>query len=187
MTMLDSMRRHIGWLKWSLGLVILAFAFLYVPSFGQPQPTGALSDVVARVGDTEITVAEFRTVYLRQLQGYQAQSDGEITAEILRSMGIDRQILQQMIDEHAALQEAERLGVTVSDTEVRDRIVFHLAETLDDVIDVALADGEKARTSGAKKAASGNGTAKAPPRKKAAAKKAAAKKKSDQGEKPARK
>jgi ATP-dependent Lon protease len=71
--------------------------------------------------------------------------------------------------------------------EVRDRIVFHLAETLDDVIDVALADGEKARTSGAKKAASGNGTAKAPPRKKAAAKKAAAKKKSDQGEKPARK
>ena len=123
MTMLDSMRRHIGWLKWSLGLVILAFAFLYVPSFGQQQPTGALSDVVARVGDKEITVGEFRTVYLRQLQGYQAQSGGEITAEILRSMGIDRQILQQMIDERAALQEAERLGVRVSDAEVRERIV----------------------------------------------------------------
>ena len=124
MTMLDSMRRHIGWLKWTLGLVILAFAFLYVPQFGQStQLTGALSDVVATVGQREITVREFRTVYLRQLQSYQAQSGGEITAEILRSMGLDRQILQQMIDEHAALQEAERLGVTVTDAEVRERIV----------------------------------------------------------------
>ena len=125
MTMLDSMRRHIGWLKWSLGLVILAFAFLYVPSFGQstPQLTGALTDVVAAVGQREITVGEFRTVYLRQLQSYQAQSGGEISAEILRSMGLDRQILQQMIDEHAALQEAERLGVTVTDAEIRERIV----------------------------------------------------------------
>ena len=119
------MRRHKGWLKWTLALAGLALLTLGVPAFLQPaqELTGALSDVVARVGDKEITVGEFRTVYLRQLQGYQAQSDGEITAEILRSMGIDRQILQQMIDEHAALQEAERLGVTVSDTEVRDRIV----------------------------------------------------------------
>ena len=125
MTMLDSMRRHIGWLKWSLGLVILAFAFLYIPDLSNstPQLTGALTDVVATVGEREITVREFRTVYLRQLQSYQAQSGGEITAEILRSMGLDRQILQQMIDEYAALQEAERLGVTVTDEEIRDRIV----------------------------------------------------------------
>ena len=125
MTMLDSMRRHIGWLKWSLGLVILAFAFLYVPSFGQSAPplTGALTDVLATVGQREITVGEFRTVFLRQLQSYQTQSGGEITAEILRSMGLDRQILQQMIDEHAALQEAERLGVTVTDPEIRERII----------------------------------------------------------------
>ncbi len=125
MTMLDSMRRHIGWLKWTLGLVILAFTFLYVPAIVRPTPqvTGALTDVLAQVGDREITVGDFRTVFLRQLQSYQAQSGGEITAEILRSMGLDRQILQQMIDEHAALQEADRLGVTVTDAEIRERIV----------------------------------------------------------------
>ncbi len=125
MTMLDSMRRHKGWLKWTLALAGLALLTLGVPAFLQPaqELTGALSDVVAQVGDREITVGEFRTVYLRQLQNYQAQSGGEVTSEILRSMGIDRQILQQMIDEHAALQEAERLGVMVSDAEVRDMIV----------------------------------------------------------------
>ncbi len=124
MTMLDRMRRHKGWLKWSLFLVCLAFVFLYVPSFVQQAPvlTGGLNDVVATVGQREITVGDFRAVYLRQLQNYQAQSGGGITSDILRSMGLDRQILQQMIDEHAALQEAERLGVTVSDAEVRDRI-----------------------------------------------------------------
>ena len=124
MTMLDGMRRHKGWLKWSLGLVCLAFVFLYVPALvPQPALTGTLTDVVATIGQREITVGEFRTVFLRQLQNYQAQSGGEITSEILKSMGLDRQILQQMIDEHAALQEAERLGVTVTDSEIRERIV----------------------------------------------------------------
>ena len=33
MTMLDRMRRHKGWLKWSLGLVVLAFIVFYIPSF----------------------------------------------------------------------------------------------------------------------------------------------------------
>ena len=124
MTMLDSMRRHKGWLKWTLAAAGLALLSLGVPALVQPTPqlTGGLNDVVAVVGQREITVGDFRAVYLQQLQNYQAQSGGEITSEILRSMGLDRQILQQMIDEHAALQEAERLGVTVSDAEVRDRI-----------------------------------------------------------------
>ena len=125
MTMLDGMRRHKGWLKWSLGLVALGLLSLGLPALfqGTPPPTGALTDVLAQVGDRQITVGEFRTVYLRQLQNYQLQSGGEITREILQSMGIDRQILQQMIDEHAALQEAERLGVTVTDTEVGEYIL----------------------------------------------------------------
>ncbi len=125
MTMLDRMRRHKTWLKWSLALVCLAFVFLYVPSFVQPAPelAGGMTDVLAQVGEREITVGQFRTIYLRQLQNYQAQSGGEITADTLRAMGIDRQLLQQLIDEYAALSEAERLGMTVSDVEVRERIV----------------------------------------------------------------
>ena len=124
MTMLDRMRRHKAWLKWSLALAGFALLVLGFPLI-QPPPetTGALTDVLAQVGDQEITVGEFQTLYRRQLQSYQVQSGGEITSEILRSMGIDRQLLQQVIDEYAALQEAARLGVTVSDAEVREAIV----------------------------------------------------------------
>ena len=124
MTMLDRMRRHKAWLKWTLALagfalLVLGFPLLQSP----PATTGALTDVLAQVGDQEITVGEFQTLYRRQLQSYQVQSGGEITSEILRSMGIDRQLLQQVIDEYAGLQEARRLGVTVSDAEIRETIV----------------------------------------------------------------
>ena len=124
MTMLDRMRRHKGWLKWSLALVVLAFVFLYVPGFmDQTGGVGLPNDVIARVGDKEISLLEFQQIYTRQLQAYRLESGGEISEELLRSLGIDRQILQQMIDGHAALTEAERLGLRVSDAEVRERIL----------------------------------------------------------------
>ena len=124
MTMLDRMRRHKAWLKWTLALAGFALLVLGFPLIQPPPETpGALTDVLAQVGDREITVGEFQTLFRRQLQSYQVQSGGEITADLLRSMGIDRQLLQQVIDEYAALQEAARLGVTVSDAEVREAIV----------------------------------------------------------------
>ena len=122
--MLDRMRRHKGWLKWSLALVVLAFVFLYVPGFmDQTGGFGLPNDVIARVGDEEISLTDFQQIYTRQLQAYRLESGGEISEEILRSLGIDRQILQQMIDGHAALAEAQRLGLEVSDAEVRERIL----------------------------------------------------------------
>jgi len=47
MTMLDRMRRHKNWLKWSLGLVVLAFVIFYIPDF--LRGTGADA---ASAGDT---------------------------------------------------------------------------------------------------------------------------------------
>ena len=124
MTMLDRMRRHKAWLKWSLGLVVVAFVAL-VPGVGMsPMGSDGLpADVLARVGDYEVTLQQFRQVYLRQLQAYRLQTGGDISEEVLRSLGVDRQILQQLIDEYAALAEADRLGLRVSDAEVRERIL----------------------------------------------------------------
>ena len=130
--MLDRMRRHKGWLKWSLALVVLAFVFLYVPGFMDQTGGAALpNDVIARVGDREISLFDFQQIYTRQLQAYRLETGGEISEEVLRSLGIDRQILQQMIDGHAALAEAERLGLEVSDAEVRERILTFPAFQVD--------------------------------------------------------
>ena len=122
--MLDGMRRHKGWLKWSLGLVCLAFVFLYVPEFVDQTGVQTLpTSVLAQVGNHEITVTQFRRIYQRQVQEYRLQAGGELSDELLRSLGVDRQLLQQMIDEYTALAEAERLGIVATDAEIRRRIV----------------------------------------------------------------
>jgi peptidyl-prolyl cis-trans isomerase D len=120
--MLDLMRRHRGWLKWSLGLVVLTFIVFYIPDFLRNGNGAAPDSVVARVGGQEITAAAFRRAYLSQLQSYQRAYGGSINEQLLRQMGIEKQILQQLIDERAAIAEAQRLGLTVSDAELEKRI-----------------------------------------------------------------
>src|SRR5688572_10109448 len=123
MTMLDRMRRHRNWLKWSLGLVCLAFVLYFIPDFLSETPANAASsDIIARVDDREITAGEFRRMYQAQLQAYRSAYGGNMNEQLLKQLGIDQQILQQMVDERAALAEANRIGISASDEEVRQRI-----------------------------------------------------------------
>ncbi len=122
MTMLDRMRRHRNWLKWSLGLVCLAFIIFYIPDFLRSSGADASGDTIATVEGQDITAGEFRRTYQAQLQAYRSAYGGNMSEQLLKQLGIDQQILQQMVDERAALAEADRLGISVSDAEVRHRI-----------------------------------------------------------------
>ena len=63
MTMLDRMRRHKGWLKWSLALVVLTFIVFYIPDFlGQNATTtvgAAPREVIAEVDGRDLTAGDF--------------------------------------------------------------------------------------------------------------------------------
>jgi peptidyl-prolyl cis-trans isomerase D len=120
--MLDRMRRHRNWLKWSLALVCLAFVIFYIPDFLH-DPTGAIpTDSVAVIDGQEIRADDFRRAYQAQMQQYRSAYGGQMNDQLLKQLGIDQQILQQMVDERAAMAEAKRLGLTVSDAEVAQRI-----------------------------------------------------------------
>lgn len=121
--MLDRMRRHKGWLKWSLALVVVSFVLLYIP-YSQQQPTGPVSSsaVVATVDGREITAGRFQRVYVQQLQQYRSAYGGNMDERLLKQLGIDQRILQGLIEEEAALVEAEKLGIRASDAEVIARI-----------------------------------------------------------------
>ena len=123
MTMLDRMRRHRDWLKWSLGLVCVAFVLFYIPDFLRGSGADAASsDTIAKVEGREITSGEFRRTYQAQLQAYRSAYGNNMSDQLLKQLGIDQQILNQMVDERAALAEADRVGISVSDEEVRQRI-----------------------------------------------------------------
>ena len=124
MTMLDRMRRHMSWLKWSLGLVCLAFIIFYIPDFLRGSGADAASgETIAKVAGQEITTGEFRRTYQAQLQAYRSAYGSNMSEQLLKQLGIEQQILSQMVDERAALAEADRLKIDVSDEEVRQRIL----------------------------------------------------------------
>ncbi len=123
MTMLDRMRRQRAWLKWSLGLVVLAFVVFYIPDFFTPSGTGVAGEALASVEGRRITVNEFTRAYNAQLAQFRNAYGGGMNESMLRQLGIDQQVLQQLIDQEATIVEAERLGLEASDAEVRQRIM----------------------------------------------------------------
>ena len=123
MTMLDRMRRHKNWLKWSLALVVLAFILLYIPDFLRSSANGVGNDAVASVDGHEITVNEFRRAYQRQMQQYRQAYGANMDERLLKQLGIDQRIVQQLIEEEASLAEAKRLGLLATDQEVTQRIM----------------------------------------------------------------
>jgi len=125
MTMLDKMRRHKAWLKWSLGLVVVMFILLYVPSFLDPAGgTGANpNDAIATVEGRRITVGTFQRLYQQQMLSVQQAYGGQLTNDMIAQLGIPQRVVQQMIDEEAMIAEAEHLGLRVTDAELRERIL----------------------------------------------------------------
>jgi peptidyl-prolyl cis-trans isomerase D len=127
MTMLDRMRRHRNWLKWSLALVVLTFIIFYIPDFLERDTTGATGatsrETVATVNGHNLLAGEFQQRYVAQMQAYQQQFGGSMNAQLLRQLGVDQQVLSQMVDEQVAFIEAERQGIKVSDEELAQRIM----------------------------------------------------------------
>src|SRR4051812_1604917 len=123
MTMLDRMRRHKAWLKWSLALVVLTFVVFYIPDFLSTATGAAPGEVLASVEGEPITVQTFQRRYNAQVTAYRNAYGGQINDQLIKQLGIDRQILNQLVDEEAMVAESHKQGIKVSDAEIRERIV----------------------------------------------------------------
>ena len=126
MTMLDRMRRHQNWLKWSLGSGGAGVCRLLHPRLRAAGPgdgVGASArEVIAEVDGRPLTAGEFQQRYVAQVQAYRTQFGGAMNEQLLRQLDVDQQILTQMIDEEVAVVEAERQGIAVSDDELAQQI-----------------------------------------------------------------
>ena len=126
MTMLDRMRRHKSWLKWFLAVVAVALCLYLIPGFLSQQTTAsgaAAREVIAEVGGQTLTAGDFQTRYLNQVQSYRQQFGGNVSDSLLRQLGIDQQVVRQMVEEQIAVQEAERQGLRVTNNELAQQIM----------------------------------------------------------------
>ncbi len=77
---------------------------------------------VAKIGRTEITIEQFRSLYNERLQQYARQLGRPIGADQARALGLDRLIVGQLVSEIVLDERARALGLALSDAEVAKQI-----------------------------------------------------------------
>ena len=101
-----------------VGFLVISFAIWGIGDifrgFGQSS--------LAKVGDREVTIEQFRQIYNDRLQQIGRQIGRPITQQQARALGFDRQVLGQVIAEIALDERARQLGLNLSDDEVARRI-----------------------------------------------------------------
>ena len=106
-------------------VLLLSLVLFYIPNQQLPNnPMGAVSGddgtVIAKVGDQEITLKEFRTQLMSTAQVY-SQGRG-VDSRLVRAMKLDQQVLDRLIDERLMLSEADKFGFIGTDQEVNEAI-----------------------------------------------------------------
>ncbi len=79
---------------------------------------GGGSNAVATVGSTQIPAESLRTAYQNQLQRLSRQSRRPITPDQAKALGLDRQVLAQLITEASLDQKTKDLGLRIPDSTV---------------------------------------------------------------------
>ena len=77
---------------------------------------------VAKIGGTEITIPQFQQYYQDKLQQYGRQAGRPISPDQARALGLDRQILGQLVAETTFDEQAKQLRLGLSDTDIAQRI-----------------------------------------------------------------
>ncbi|MSP46669.1 MAG: peptidylprolyl isomerase [Xanthobacteraceae bacterium] len=80
------------------------------------------SSTVAKVGGTEIRVDTFRQLYQDRLSQLGRQVNRPILPDQARALGLDRQLLGELIAETALDSRARSMGLGVSDAEIARRV-----------------------------------------------------------------
>ncbi|MSO23900.1 MAG: hypothetical protein EXQ58_11805 [Acidobacteria bacterium] len=117
---LDLMRRE---KKKFLGILLLPLMFGLVAYLIPGMPGGAWgggsgASVLATVGSAEISSKEFIGSYQRFLSSSQFPYD----RQFLKTLQIDRQILNQLVSREVMLNEAQRLGIDATANELQRKI-----------------------------------------------------------------
>jgi peptidyl-prolyl cis-trans isomerase D len=82
--------------------------------FGQSQ--------VASIGNVDISIDQFRQIYNDRLQQLGRQMRRPLTSEQARALGLDRQVLAQMLAEAALDERARQMGLGITDAWVARQI-----------------------------------------------------------------
>jgi peptidyl-prolyl cis-trans isomerase D len=126
--MLKLMRDSFQQLKWILVAIVAIFIlFIFVDwGAGGGPGSGAAADQVgyaARVNGETITNREFdRALYYTE-KNYEQMYRQPLSPDQIAQMGLPKQVLDSLVDQHLLLQQARRLHLGASPQEIRQKIL----------------------------------------------------------------
>src|SRR6516165_9323747 len=101
-----------------VGFLVISFAIWGIGDIFR----GFGRSTVAKIGHTEITIEQFRTLYNDRLQQYSRQIGRPISADQARATGLDRAAIRQIFSEILLDERVHALGLALSDAEVAKQI-----------------------------------------------------------------
>lgn len=119
--MLDFMRRNArSWgIRTALGLITLVFIF-FMGGGGQ---LGAGPKPLAKVGNIEISRAEYEMAQRRNENYFRQQFQGQLSDAMMKQLNIPKMTLDQLVDGAVLRAEGERLGLSVPEDAIRDQLM----------------------------------------------------------------
>jgi peptidyl-prolyl cis-trans isomerase D len=82
---------------------------------------------VAKIGGTEISIEQFRSYYTEKLQQLGQRMRRPISNDQARALGLDRQLLGQLVAETTLDEQARQLRLGLADKDIADRITSDAA------------------------------------------------------------
>jgi peptidyl-prolyl cis-trans isomerase D len=120
--MLKVFRDNLKNLAWILWVIIALFVLALAADFGSRTAGGRGSETsVARVGGETVSRQEFQRAYQNMTNIYRQIYGDQLSPDIEKQMY--RQTLTQTVVQKIQTLEARKLGLTVSDAELRDQIL----------------------------------------------------------------
>jgi peptidyl-prolyl cis-trans isomerase D len=119
--MLKIFRDNLKNLAWILWVIIALFVLALAADFGASVGGRGNDTTAATVGRDKVTIAEVKRAHQNLTQMYRQVYGDQFPPEMEKQLYM--QALQQAVTQKILLAEARRLGLTVSDAEVRDRIL----------------------------------------------------------------
>ena len=101
-----------------MGLLVVSFAIWGIGDIFR----GFGLNSALKIGNTEISIEQFRQYYTERLQQLSRQVGRPITPDQARATGIDRQVLSQLVAETTLDEQAKALRLGISNAEIASRI-----------------------------------------------------------------
>jgi peptidyl-prolyl cis-trans isomerase D len=101
-----------------MGLLVISFAVWGIGDIFR----GFGLSTVAKIGKTEISIEQFRTYYNERLQALSRQIGRPLSSEQARALGLDRQLMGQLLAETTLDERARDLRLNLSNAEIAQQI-----------------------------------------------------------------